>query len=232
MHVGNMDQALKLIVLVLISVTRLLSAQPTTSSLKGHVLNALPHLEGWCSKEKAINFIDLVLEVNPEVCVEVGVFGGSSLFPVASALKFLGSGVVIGIDPWDRIECLKNIDPIRNPQNFEWWAKVNLNYVYYLYTSMLQQHKLEPYCITLRTTSEKAIREIQTIDIVYIDGNHSQPSSLQDVTLYLPKVKAGGYIWLNDTLGKERQSAIEHLLTKCDVIKLIDNGNCILFKKR
>ena len=78
-----------------------LHADSEIDELKKQVCLVLPSLEGWCSREKALNFIDLVLEVKPQVCVEIGVFGGSSLFPVASALKHRGEGIVIGIDPWD-----------------------------------------------------------------------------------------------------------------------------------
>ena len=76
-----------------------LSADTGIDALKQNVQTVLPTLEGWCSKSKANHFIDLILAVKPEVYVEIGVFGGSSIFPVASALKYLGKGVVIGIDP-------------------------------------------------------------------------------------------------------------------------------------
>ncbi|MFI5334316.1 MAG: hypothetical protein ACHQT8_04015, partial [Chlamydiales bacterium] len=46
-------------------------AETEVDALKQRVCNVLPHLEGWCSKEKALNFIDLVLDVQPKVCVEI-----------------------------------------------------------------------------------------------------------------------------------------------------------------
>jgi len=209
-----------------------LHADPKVEGLKQKVCNVLPSLEGWCTTEKALSFIDLVLEVQPEVYVEIGVFGGRSLFPVASALKFLGKGTVIGIDPWDKIECIKYYDPIADQLNLQWWGKVNLNYIYSSYISMLKKYELEKFCRTIRATSEKAAAEIDAIDILYIDGNHSEEASLLDVVLYLPKVRQGGYVWMNDSLWPDRQTAVELLLEECDAVKLIDNGNCILFKKR
>lgn len=204
----------------------------TNEALKHHVYNVLPTLEGWCTKEKASHFIDLVLEVKPEVYVEIGVFGGSSLFPVASALKSLGKGMIYAIDPWDKLECIKYYDPIEDSADLQWWGKINLVYVYYSYINMLRKHGLEDYCKTIKTTSEKAVSHIDSIDILYLDGNHSEVCSLQDVSLYLPKVRQGGYIWMNDSLWPTRQKAVEQLSEACDVVKLIDNGNCILFKKR
>lgn len=209
-----------------------LHADTTVDALKQNVCSVLPTLEGWCSKTKAIEFIDLVLEVKPEVCVEIGVFGGSSLFPVASALKYLGKGIIIGIDPWDKIECIKYFDPIEDAEHLKWWGSLNINYVYQAYNNMLKKHKLDNFVKTIKATSEEAAPLIDKIDILYIDGNHSETCSVQDVLLYLPKVRTGGYIWMNDTLWKERQEAVDLLAVACDVVKLIDNGNCILFKKR
>ncbi len=200
--------------------------------LKQHVCNELYSLHGWCTREKALNFIDLVLEVKPQVCVEIGVFGGRALFPVASTLKYLGQGVVIGIDPWDKIECMKYFEPTDNPQHVDWWGKVDFNFIYRAFLDMLRKYKLEKYCQAMKSTSEKAAPKIETIDILYIDGNHAEQIALQDVQLYLPKVRQGGYIWMNDTTWTSLQPAVELLTENCDVIKLIDNGNCILFKKR
>jgi cephalosporin hydroxylase len=209
-----------------------LHANGSIDALKQEVLRILPTLEGWCSKEKAIAFIDLVLEIKPQTCVEIGVFGGSSLFPVASVLKYLGSGTIIGIDPWDKIECIQHFDPIEDALHLKWWGSLNINYIYQSYNNMIRRQKLEDFVETIRATSEQAAESIEEIDILYLDGNHSEFCSLQDVKLYLPKVKQGGYIWMNDTLWKERQDAVELLTESSDVVRLIDSGNCILFKKR
>lgn len=199
---------------------------------KRGVYKSLLSLEGWCSKEKASEFIDLVLEVKPEVCVEIGVFGGSSVFPVASTLKLLSHGKLLAIDPWDKIECIKYFDPTEDGEHLKWWGNLNINFIYYSYLNMLKKHDLEDYVITIRETSAKAAAQIDQIDILYIDGNHSEEVSSFDVQCYLPKVRMGGYIWYNDALSKDRQEGIELLLEKCDVVKLIEDGNCILFRKR
>ncbi len=209
-----------------------LNADPKVEELQNRVVTILPSLEGWCTKEKALALVDLVLEVKPKVCVDIGVFGGGSLFPIASALKVLGKGIVIGIDPWDKVECLKYLDPIADIAHLSWWGNLDMNYVYLSYLSMLKRFGLENYCLTMKTTSEKAITSIETIDILHIDGNHSESGFALDVFLYLPKVRSGGYILLNDSLWQQAQQAVDLLLEACDVVKLIDNGNCIIFQKR
>lgn len=228
---GNLVQTMKKILFFFCFLISL-RADPSVDALKQEVCTVLPTLEGWCSKSKALAFIDLVLETKPEVYVEIGVFGGSSLYPVASALKYLGKGTIIGIDPWDKIECIKYFDPVDDAEHLKWWGSLNINYVYQSLNNMLRKHKLENYVKIIKETSEEATSQIDEIDILHLDGNHSEFCSIQDVELYLPKVKKGGYIWMNDTLWKERQDAVDLLVETCDVIRLLDNGNCILFRKK
>lgn len=208
-----------------------LFADPIEDLKKG-VCDALPNMYGWCTKEKAIEFIDLVLEVKPDICVEIGVFGGKSLFPVASALKFLNQGIVVGIDPWNKDEIIPYFDTVKDKAHIEWWSKVKMDHVYYSCLNMLSQYQLEDYVATLKTTSAFACAAIGDIDILYIDGNHNETISNRDVQLYLPKVRSGGYIWLNDSLWTDLQSSVDLLSEECDFIKVIDGGNCILFRKR
>lgn len=196
------------------------------------VSEATPNLHGWCTKEKALHFVDLVFEVKPDLCVEIGVFGGRSLFPVAAALKALDHGMVVAIDPWNRDEIIRYFDPVKDQPHIQWWSKINYEQIYGSFLGMLAQYQLEDYVVTLRTTSELASYAIGDIDILHIDGNHNEQVSNQDVRLYLPKVKVGGYIWLNDTLWSDLQSSVDLLFESCDVVKVIDGGNAVLFRKR
>ncbi len=200
--------------------------------MKHHILNQNPPLEGWCSKEKAQHFIDLVFQCKPQVCVELGVYCGASLYPVAAALKHLDEGVVIGIDAWDKLECVKYLDPIEDEHHLAWWTKIDLSNCYVNLKKFIRRNGLDKSCVLLRKSSIKAVTDLGEIDILHIDGNPSEIIRTQEVLLYLPKVKTGGYIWFNDVLNINSQQAVELLLQSCDVIKLIDNGNCILFQKR
>ena len=72
--------------------------------LKRQSFAYMSQLEGWCSEDKAGILIDLIVKYKPQVIVEVGVWGGKSLVPMANALRANGSGKIYGIDPWDNRE--------------------------------------------------------------------------------------------------------------------------------
>jgi predicted O-methyltransferase YrrM len=221
----------KILWIVVLFFSSFLHAEKSAETLTDHVCTVLPSLQGWCSKEKAINFIDLVLKVKPKVCVEIGVFGGSSLFPVASALKFREEGVVIGIDPWDKLECIRNLSLKEDEKHLDWWSKIPMDSVYQSYLSMLKRYELEKYCKTIKKTAEKTAHEIHEIDILYMDAIYSEKKAEEILNLYLPKVRSGGYVWLNDALGEKSFSSYDLILQSCNYVTEIDDGNCILFQK-
>ena len=203
----------------LLLTTSLYPASPESDaswiSYKRNVLQYQSQIEGWCNQGKATRMMDLIYEVKPELCVEVGVFGGSSIYPTASALKFLGQGVVCAIDPWMHSNCLEGYDV--NDPNYQWWSKLNLESIYQGFLTVLSRFQLQPYCHVMRMTGLQALDEFAdgSIDILHIDGNHTKDSALSDAEMYLPKVKKGGYIWFDDVNWASTANACQFLEENC-----------------
>ena len=206
--------------------------EETQDELKQAVLESNEETWGWCSNEKAISFMDLVFETKPKLCVEIGVYSGASFLPVAAALKHNGYGEIVGIDPWDVIEIIRYYDINNDQHHLRFWIPINQNQVYFGFIQLLKRFEVEKNSIIIRETSTKAFPVINEIDILHIDGNHYEKMVVEDVNNYLPKVKQGGYIWLNDSLWESHKHAYNLLMESCDIIKTVDNGNCTLFKKR
>jgi hypothetical protein len=55
-------------------------------------------------------------------------------------------------------------------------------------------------CVWVEDYSYNVVDNYQdnSIDFLYVDGNHSYEAVLQDITLYYPKVKSGGLIIFDD----------------------------------
>lgn len=189
------------------------------------------YILGWCTHEKAEKMMDLIFDTHPQVCVEIGVFGGSSIYPTASALKYLGSGVVYAIDPWSREECLKGYAP--TDPNYIWWNQVDQEKIYQGFEAMLQRFELTPYSKTLRMTSREALAQFEdeSIDILHIDGNHTEQIALADAKMFLPKVKKGGYIWFDDANWKSTNKATMYLNEHCVLDENRSTNACFLYKK-
>ncbi len=194
-----------------------LSGDPAWDAWQKRVLLTQAQLPGWCNKEKATQMMNLIYETKPECCVEIGVFGGSSLFPTACALRYSGHGVVYGIDPWATSDCLVGYLP--GDPNYEWWSRVNLESIFQGVVHTVKAWNLDAHCQLLRTTGRVALATFadESIDILHIDGNHTEEEALQDAKLYLPKIKNGGYIWFDDINWPSTAKAVDWLCLSCEI---------------
>lgn len=180
--------------------------------LKDQALQSLKGLHGWCSEYKASVLFDLITILKPEVIVEIGVFGGKSLIPMAYALKNNQGGIIYGIDPWDSEESIQGMEGA----NREWWQSVNHQTILDHLKGKIKHFNLDKQIILIKKTSADA-KVIHNIDILHIDGNHSEEAAYLDVNKWTPYVKKGGLIIFDDVGGFETDKAVEWL-----------NENCIL----
>ena len=194
----------------------------------------LPSIHGWCSFEKATALVKTIVQNRASLCVEIGTFGGSSLVPQALALQHNGSGKIYGIDPWSTDAALEEM---QKAENVEWWSKVNLEQIYKHCQRHVAMLQLQPYVQLLRDKAENVVDTFAdgSIDLLHIDGNHSEALSYKDAVLYLPKVAKGGIVffddihWNDSDEGYTTQRAIMHMLEHCTRLELVDD--CMIMQK-
>lgn len=200
-------------------------------ALKNRVIKYLEN--SWCSAKKAELLMDLIFAIHPEVCVEVGVFSGSSVLPVAATLNYLKTGCIYAIDAWSNLAAVQHMS-INDP-NYSWWAQVNMNDAKNKFTTLIDQWKLNSCCSVIHAASEIAISQIPEIDFLHLDGNFCEEGALMDVELFLPRVKPGGYVLLSNLFQVidnklTKMSSMWRLFDECEIICEIDN-NTALFRK-
>lgn len=189
---------------------------PSSEPVKRKAFDAMNQLEGWCTQQKASILIDLVMWKKPEKIVEIGVFGGKSLIPMAFALKECGNkGKIYGIDPWDSKASAEGMDGV----NYEWWSKLDHESIFLGLIAKTALFDLFDHVEYIRSRSENAPL-FSDIDILHVDGNHGEAASYLDVTKYGPRVKKGGLIIFDDINWATAEKAVDWL-----------NKNCIPFAK-
>ncbi len=174
--------------------------------LKQNVSKAMDQLEGWCSKFKAFTLIDLISKTHAETIVEVGVWGGKSLVPMAFAIKEQGRGKVYGIDPWSSTASVEGMDGV----NKDWWASIDHIAIYTGLRKKISEFGLSNFVKLIRSSSANA-KPIHNIDLLHIDGNHSEETSLFDAMKWAPLVKKGGIIVFDDTTWGTTEKAVTWL---------------------
>lgn len=190
-----------------------------TDDLKSQAVHFLKQLVGWCSDEKASLFIDLVVKIRPNTIVEIGVFGGSSLIPMACALRKIKKGKIYGIDPWD---VRASLEGVMGEAHVDYWNHIDHEDIYRNLLLKIKEFALEEYVELIKSSSENA-EEIIDIDLLHIDGNHSDKASYLDVTKWVPYVKPGGWIIFDDIAWDD-----DGLCTTARAVKWLDT-HCIKF---
>jgi predicted O-methyltransferase YrrM len=190
---------------------------------------------GWCFDEKRDMIHNLVKTTYSKVCVEIGVYKGSSLFSFAEVLEEIG-GKITGIDPWS-FEMSKNDLWDKDYENYFYnellKGQETFELIYKDVCGIIESNDISKTISLLRKPSEDAFIEFEkeSIDIIHIDGNHNELNVSRDILLYLPLVKNGGYIIMDDSNWDSVRNGINKFLIQyCDLVN--DIGTTSYYKKR
>ncbi len=208
------------------------SKKSSWEKYKEETLQELPEIIGWNVPVKAEQIMEFIRKNKPEVCVEIGAFGGSITYPISRALSFLKKGKLYAIDAWDRYAAVEGLEP---GKLFSWWLHLDMEMIYGKFQDLITTKKLKDYCEPMRKTSQEAVSSFTdgSIDFLYLDGNISRQGSLDDAVLYFPKVKPGGYIWLSDADALNKNLAVAFLMKNSHWMKDKSIGtHCLLFQKK
>jgi len=228
---GKMNSCKKTLVFLICMTTSLFSDE-SWEPFKKETIAMTHDVTGWCLSEKALLMMDVIRENKCRHCVEIGVFSGKSLIPIAMALQYNGEGKVFAIDAWDPSEAVKGFDS--SDPNYVWWNQLDYNYFYRQTLTLIRRNKLNKFCDVIKQTSRNALRLFadETIDFLHLDGNHNEEFAFQDVIDYFPKVKDGGFILLNDPNWSSMKRSLVFLLERTDLISpFLPSVTYVLFRK-
>lgn len=148
---------------------------------------------GWCTLEKAKALAGMVLATRPAIVVEIGVWSGKSLLPMALACQDVNHGKVIGIDPYSPAASVEG----QTGAHAEWWNNpAGHEAMFDLFRSLVKQFALENRVELWQMKSDDADAP-DGIGLLHIDGNHSEQAA-RDVAHFGPRVVPGGFVVLDD----------------------------------
>jgi hypothetical protein len=188
----------------------------------------LPKLPGWCTPEKTRRMFELTK--GSMLCVELGVFGGRSLVSIALALADQGFGRVDGIDPYTTSAALEGTN---DPANDEWWAHLDYKAIENIAEETLYRLELVQYTRLVRMLSRSVVEFYgdETIDLLHQDSNHSEEITCQEVALWAPKIRSGGYWAFDDTNWPTTKKA-QKLLLESGFTRTEDHETWAVFQKK
>lgn len=195
--------------------------------LRVAVEEAALHLTGFQPGSRCLAHVELILKANPQRVVEIGVYGGRSLIPQALALKHLGNGgKIYGIDPWRLDIALAGVTEGQRPD----WSGKDFDRIHAKFIDDVYAYGVQDYVVPIRAKSQDArgLFADGSIDVLHIDGSHESEAAARDVRQYVPRVKHGGYVWLDDSDFKSTQQAVGFLDVLATIVK--DYGSYRLYQ--
>ncbi len=198
--------------------------RPSVIGVKTQALQFMDQIyDGWCTRQKASVLIDILLACKPKTVVEIGVWGGKSLIPMATALRHFG-GKIYGIDPWSNSA---SIQGVMHEGSKHFWATVDHEQVMFRLVHYIDSFGLQDPVELIRSTSKDAPL-IENVDVLHIDGNHSDETSYLDVTKWVPLVRKGGWIVFDDMNWSEggvttTSRAVQYLNEHCHKLAEIND---------
>lgn len=180
---------------------------PLRQQITDH-LAELPH--GWCRLEKALRLAEIIIDNKLERIIEIGIFGGRSIVPMALAVREQKRGCVFGLDPWD-------IEHATEGANGEaqdiWWKNLDFEAIRESFESHVNRHRLWEYLKWSRVGSVEAANMWKDgwADLVHLDADHAEETSCRDVRLWVPKVRESGWFVVDDSNWPTQRKALEIL---------------------
>jgi predicted O-methyltransferase YrrM len=183
-------------------------------------------VDGWCTPEKALKLVEVVETYKPKTCVELGVFGGKSLLPIAVAAG--KDATVIGVDPW---AASASTEGTNDKANEDWWKRIDYDYFFNYTRKLLDAHA----CSHAQLWRDKSANvfyrfEDESIDLLHQDSNHSEEVSCAEVGLYWNKVRPGG-IWVFDDTNWPTTQKAQVLLETKGYLCINDSGSWKVYQR-
>lgn len=148
-------------------------------------------------------------KVNPKSLVEIGCYRGESTDLFAKSFTNLKD--LFAVDPWK--EGYDPDDPASSSSMEE------------VYQDFVKRMSWCPFLTIYRDTSENVSAKAldNTIDMIYIDGDHRAKAVKKDIELWLPKIVSGGIISGHDYGGEVKMVVDEKFRSK-DIYSFSDSS--------
>jgi len=172
----------------------------------------------FCHPAKPSVLASLIVRERIQRTVEIGVYEGASFVAQAVAARHVG-GLAIGIDPYSAAEAEQADNRDRLDRSSDELGRRDWEAIYTKFLAMLDRHDLARLCRILRMTSTEAASLIEPgVGLIHIDGNHDRAKIEADLANYLPKLRPGGYLVLDDIGWTTIRPLYEDLRTRMRLV--------------
>lgn len=193
-------------------------------------------IKSWCIDIPNIRDILSQLDLENSNIVEIGVHGGASLMLTFDIVEGKNCKIT-GIDCWEDI-----IEVGINGIDNSYWEKdsldlflklhkenrIKLNKIINDYDKKNQIELIKGFSNDLKIINKF---EDNSLDLIYIDGDHSFEGCYEDLKNWYPKLKVGGFILNDDYNWESVKKAVSKFCSEYNILSFKEVGSQSIIKK-
>lgn len=157
-------------------------------------------LGGGATSLKIFLLAELIIARGLSRIVEIGVYRGRLFLPLARLMTRLGRGEMIGIDPYSAAAAVQRDVQLTGIDLVSWPETVDWEGLHGEVLAGIERWDLGERAHLIRARSEDVAQDLANvpIDLLHVDGNHDREAVNRDLELYLPLMREGGILVMDD----------------------------------
>jgi hypothetical protein len=182
---------------------------------------------GGASLLKVFLLAELILTQNLERVVEIGVYRGRLFLPLGKLMALRGHGEIVGIDPYSVDAAVQRDVEREGIDLVAWPTTIDWDGIHDEIVTAMEHWQTGIHARLVRRRSKDAADLFvdSPIDLLHVDGNHDRDAVLDDLERYLPLIRPGGYLVMDDIAWPSIKPIYEELARSHEVVfSLVENG--------
>jgi predicted O-methyltransferase YrrM len=182
---------------------------------------------GGASVLKIFLLAELIVAEQLTRIVEIGVYRGRLFIPLARLMSRLERGEVVGIDPYSADAAVQRDVQRAGIDLIEWPTTIDWDGLHREVTQAIERWDLAGHARLIRQRSEDAADGFADtpIDMLHVDGNHDRDAVVSDLERFLPHLKDGGLLVMDDIAWPSVRPLYENLAREHELLfSLVESG--------
>jgi hypothetical protein len=187
---------------------------------------------GGATALKVFLLAELILNRDLSRIVEIGVYRGRLFLPLARLMFWLKRGEMVGIDPWSAEAAVQHEAELEGIDLVEWPQTIDWDGLHDGVRAHIERLGIGERARLIRQRSEDVDLAAEfgdaPIDLLHIDGNHDRDAVRRDLDRFLPYMREGSILVMDDVGWPSVRDLYEEVAAEHQVLFRITEGGVLL----
>ncbi len=182
---------------------------------------------GGASPLKVLLLAELIVTHELSRVVEIGVYRGRLFLPLGLLMSRLGRGEAVGIDPYSSDAAVQRDVEREGIDLLTWPTTIDWDGMHAEVLAAISRWGMREHARLVRSSSEKVAADFASapIDLLHVDGNHDREAVTRDVELFLPHMRDGAFLVMDDIAWPSVRPVYEELAETHELLfSLVESG--------